>query len=558
MFVCTHIVRKRVHFRHQTDCASFFAEAKHTLPRETSGNWNATTKITTQSTANLFASRLSRLILQDAARRPRIRLRLLLTSPTTNLRTFSSTMATTAPLDDSLISFIRQSFPKSSESLSANVDAIKLSCSLYPSARYSDTEKTELNQWLITSAHIASPSEDQAKKDQRLSSLNTHLSTRTTLLGSKPSVADVALYHHIAPLVKQWSADQRTGEQGYHHIVRYVDFVQNAPFFGLNLSDEAKISIDPDDVKHKIAPIDAKAEKERKKKMEKEASTTGAKDAAAAVGTKTTLAVGKGKPDVEVGSDEKKSRKEKAVGRGSKDTGDVIAEAVGSGQIGVAQPSQGKKEKKEKGPKAAKNTPAPDRALSPAVIDLRVGHILKAVNHPNADSLYVSTIACGDAPGTDNTSEYEGQIVRTVCSGLNGLVPLEEMQGRKIVAVCNLKPVTMRGIKSAAMVLAASPREEGDGHKGPVELVSPPAKCKAGDRAYFEGWEGEPESVLNAKKKQWETLQPGFTTTDDLNVGFQKDLVEQLSDQSERPELGRLRTKDGLCVVESLKGATVR
>ena len=34
---------------------------------------------------------------------------------------------------------------------------------------------------------------------------------------------------------------------------------------------------------------------------------------------------------------------------------------------------------------------------------------------------------------------------RTVVSGLAGLVPLEELQNRKVVMVCNLKPVNMRG-----------------------------------------------------------------------------------------------------------------
>ena len=203
-----------------------------------------------------------------------------------------------------------------------------------------------------------------------------------------------------------------------------------------------------------------------------------------------------------------------------------------------------------------------EKPLSPALIDLRVGHILKAETHPNADSLYVSTIACGDAPGTDNTSEYEGQIVRTVCSGLNGLIPLADMQNRKIIAVCNLKPVTMRGVKSCAMVLAASPKiKEGeDAHKGPVELVNPPAESKAGDRVFFEGWEGEPEGVLNPKKKVWETIQPGFTTTDGLEVGFDVAEVPLLSGEGPEKKTGvaKLRTKDGLCSVPSLKDAVVR
>jgi aminoacyl tRNA synthase complex-interacting multifunctional protein 1 len=208
-----------------------------------------------------------------------------------------------------------------------------------------------------------------------------------------------------------------------------------------------------------------------------------------------------------------------------------------------------------------KSAPA-EKPLTPALIDLRVGHILKCETHPNADSLFVSTIACGDAPGTENTSEYEGQVVRTVCSGLNGLIPLADMQNRKIVTVCNLKPVTMRGVKSCAMVLAASPKvvEGEDAHKGPVELVNPPAGAKAGERIYFEGWEGEPEGVLNPKKKVWEMIQPGFTTTDGLEVGFDVAAVPQLSGEGADKKTGvaKLRTKEGLCSVPTLKDAVVR
>lgn len=327
--------------------------------------------------------------------------------------------------------------------------------------------------------------------------------------------------------------------------MRHLDFVQNAPLFGLKVEEADKVKIDPDNVVSKIKPIDAKAEKERKKK-EKELAAAGATGAAAAGATVTSAA----------------SKEEQAKGatKGKeepKSVGDKIAAAVGAEMPGVRKE---KKEKKEKAPKQAKNAPAPEKPLSPAQIDLRVGHILKAIQHPNADSLYVSTIAMGDAPGTDNTSEYEGQVVRTVCSGLNGLVPLEEMQGRKIVAVCNLKPVTMRGIKSAAMVLAASPKlaeGEEDKHAGPVELVNVPAEAKAGDRVYFEGWQGEPEAVLNPKKKIWESCQPGFTTTGDLEVAFDVAAVPQLVEGG-KSGVGKLMTTGGVCTVKTLKDATVR
>lgn len=403
--------------------------------------------------------------------------------------------------------------------------------------QYSSAEKTEIEQWLITSHHIASPSEDSAKTAERLSSLNTHLSTRTTLLGHKPSIADIALFARLAPVVKSWSDEQRTGEQGYHHIVRHLDFVQNAPLFGLKLSDDEKVQVNPDKVVSPIKPIDAKAEKERKKK-EKAQAAAGAETAAAAGATVTTAA-----SEETQNAEKSNPKKEKA-----KDLGDKVGNAINAEVPGVSK-------KKEKAPKQPKAAPAAEKPFSPSLIDLRVGHILKAENHPNAESLYVSTIDCGDPPGTENTSEYEGKVVRTVCSGLNGLIPLEEMQNRKVVAVCNLKPVTMRGIKSAAMVLAASPRDDND-HSGPVELVNPPAESETGERVYFEGWEGEPEPQLNPKKKVWDDCQVGFTTTAEKVVEFDASAVEKLKDSGKGVAL--LRTKEGVCAVKSLTGATVR
>ncbi|KAL6826376.1 nucleic acid-binding protein [Trichoderma camerunense] len=394
------------------------------------------------------------------------------------------------------------------------------------SQKYSATEEAEIQQWLTTSERLKSAD----NKSEILETLNGHLSSRTTLLGSKPSKADVAIYETLAPLVAKWTPEERTGEKGLPHIVRHIDFVQNAAVFGLDLKDDQKVKVDQEEVLYVKPPVDAKAEKERLKKE---------KAAAAAAGGQATLA--------DRTKEKAKEVKEKAK--------EVVAEAKGTAAA-AAGGDKPKKEKKEKAPKPQK-APAAAAPLSPSLIDLRVGHILKAINHPDADSLFVSTIAMGDPAGED-TTEYEGQICRTVCSGLNGLIPLEEMQGRKVVVVANLKPVKMRGIKSCAMVLAASPKvKEGevDDHKGPVELVTPPEGAKAGERVYFEGWKGEPEGVLNPKKKIWETFQPGFTTTENLEAAFDASVVEVLG----KTGVGKLVTESGgVCTVKSLANATVR
>ncbi|OBT56571.1 hypothetical protein VE04_03071 [Pseudogymnoascus sp. 24MN13] len=336
-----------------------------------------------------------------------------------------------------------------------------------------------------------------------LATLNSHLATRTTLLGALPSVADVELYKALSPATASGSAEERTGKEGHPNLVRHMDFVQGSDLFGLAIGEGDRVKVDKDEVLFVKPPVDAKAEKERIKKEKAAAAAAAARREAAAA----------------------------AGGEGGQKTQ--------------------KKEKKEKAPKPREG-PRGDRSTEPAI------------KHPEADSLFVSTIAMGDKAGTDDTEEVDGVVCRTVCSGLNGLVPLDELLGRYVVVVCNLKPVKMRGVKSCAMVLAASPRlKEGevDNHAGPVELVTPPAGSKAGERVWFEGWTGEPEGILNPKKKVWEMIQPGFTITDAFEAAFDAGAVKELSKEGEEPKtgLGKLVTVGGgVCTVKTLAGGIVR
>ncbi|CAL8991786.1 unnamed protein product [Prunus brigantina] len=169
---------------------------------------------------------------------------------------------------------------------------------------------------------------------------------------------------------------------------------------------------------------------------------------------------------------------------------------------------------------------AAEAEISISRLDIRVGLITKAQKHPDADSLYVEEIDVG-----------EGQT-RTVVSGLVKYIPIEEMQNRKVCVLCNLKPATMRGIKSQAMVLAASNSDHTT-----VELVDPPKAAQVGERVTFPGFVGEPDEVLNPKKKVWETLQVDLHTNTDL-VACYRDIP--------------LTTSAGVCTVSSIRGGSIR
>lgn len=88
-----------------------------------------------------------------------------------------------------------------------------------------------------------------------------------------------------------------------------------------------------------------------------------------------------------------------------------------------------------------------------SLVHLKVAEVLDVAEHPNADALYVLKVGLGSEE-------------RTICAGLRKHVPKEDLKGRKVVVVYNLKPALLRGVESQGMLLAA----EGEGGKlAPVD-----------------------------------------------------------------------------------------
>ncbi len=78
-----------------------------------------------------------------------------------------------------------------------------------------------------------------------------------------------------------------------------------------------------------------------------------------------------------------------------------------------------------------------------AKLDLRIGTVIDCKPHPKADRLLVEQIDLGGE-------------VRQVVSGIAKSYKPEEMIGKQVVLVANLKPVKLRGVESQGMILCAT------------------------------------------------------------------------------------------------------
>ncbi len=112
-------------------------------------------------------------------------------------------------------------------------------------------------------------------------------------------------------------------------------------------------------------------------------------------------------------------------------------------------------------------------------LDLRVAKIDVVQEHPGADKLFVLQIDLGSEK-------------RQLVAGIRQFYKKEELEGKKIVVVANLKPVKLRGFESQGMLLAAEKMING---KEIVKLLEA-KKSSPGDQVIIEGHKPNKEQIL--------------------------------------------------------------
>lgn len=190
----------------------------------------------------------------------------------------------------------------------------------------------------------------------------------------------------------------------------------------------------------------------------------------------------------------------------NKNKGGTTTEANNTdGKDNQQQPKGGKLTKQQKKEAAAKQPKqkqqqqpaAPAADFDVSALDIRVGKIVKVWPHPESVKLFCEEIDVGE------------DVPRQIASGLRPFYETSDLEGRRVVVLCNLKARKLVGFSSHGMVLCASNAD----HTA-VECMEPPEDAEIGQRVTFEGYtEGEPEPENKiGKKKIFEKVSPDLKT----------------------------------------------
>ena len=323
-----------------------------------------------------------------------------------------------------------------------------------------DAEKLAIDDWLAAVNTTYSGTEFEADCEHALESLNEHLKTKSHVAANdRVTLADIVLFGMVREKVKQTMSSGQLKQK--KSLVRWCKRMQSALSLG---ESEGVIDFSAMDVKWTALPR----------------SESGGK---AHVSTSD-------KPD-DGGAQHPQG--------GSQPLDDPVAEEKRLKAIAKKEAKAAEKAAAaEAGEKGGGDASAAEKEVDVSVVDIRVGKIVKAWEHPEADKLWAEEIDVG----------LEKPL--QVCSCLREFKTLEDMTNAEVLVICNMKPNKMRGLNSEAMVLCAS----NEAHTK-VDFVKPPSGAKIGERVTFEGFEGEPEKVLNPKKKQLDKVLPKLKTDAD-------------------------------------------
>mmetsp|Transcript_7474 Transcript_7474/g.14166 ORF Transcript_7474/g.14166 Transcript_7474/m.14166 type:complete len:532 (-) Transcript_7474:69-1664(-) len=378
-----------------------------------------------------------------------------------------------------------------------------------------------------------SSSSDEERKEFFIKGLDEILETNAFLVGNtfRPTLADYDVFYALCEVVscekdgtgascigfgsgaisdqygnlKRWIVSvqqsaqelimyQQQQQQHQHHPVNATTIHAKIPFVQFhNMEDPVPVFCygEEEHVQGDVIGAAAASSVEKKKgstkKDQKElASATTTTNPAAT--TATEEASGGGKK--ELSEEEKKLAAEKRAKKAAEKKAKKVTQSSGNDDKNNGQSQGGG------GGGGDVKPPSSDAEFNVTALDIRVGKIVDVWEHEASDKLWCEKVDVGESEP------------RQILSGLRAFYKKEEMQGRVVLVLCNLKKRNLVGVPSHGMVLCASNQE----HTA-VEFVVPPEGAKIGERLTFEGLAGEPEPESKIQKKKiLEKLAPDLKT----------------------------------------------
>lgn len=273
----------------------------------------------------------------------------------------------------------------------------------------------ELNQWLSFSISLLTQPENELQKS--LSAFNETLVLRSFLVGPAATIADVAVFEALSQKVSLLIAFGEVA-RWFEHI-RFL-FAAPTCFSHATLPSWNTATVLP--VRGVVAASGTSVSAPgSEKKVEDKKSLDAAPSTIVADSTSASTAVA-----AEPSGDSKAAKKS-----AKKDSVDKPK----SEAVPIAGPeSTGKEEGSD---------------VSPNLLDMRVGLVVKCWNHPDSEKLLCEEVDVGEASP------------RLIASGIRAFYSAEQVLGRKVVVLTNLKERSLAGFKSQGMVLAASTEDHG-------------------------------------------------------------------------------------------------
>lgn len=149
------------------------------------------------------------------------------------------------------------------------------------------------------------------------------------------------------------------------------------------------------------------------------------------------------------------------------------------------QPERKKKQKK--------NPPAVEHV---GRLDLRIGKIVEVNKAPDADTLFLTKVDIG------------GEIF-SIVAGMANYISSDDLLGRTVVVLCNLKASKLRGHLSEGMIMCAKNEDK-------LEPLQPPSNATPGDLVYCESYDRIPTEPPRDKKRLYDSLAPDMFINDSL------------------------------------------